>query len=103
MTFLLLVRGMIYICATGDSTELRPLNWVHTFMLSSHETPAARCWCIRTSNRKVIGSTPDRSTRNFFFPVCLRQYLKKLNLYIYLSYNFSCLSSINYPRIKVGK
>ena len=30
--------------------------------------------CIRTSNRKVLGLTPDRSTRNFFFRVCLCHY-----------------------------
>ena len=29
---------------------------------------------FKSSNRKVIGSTPDRSTRNFFFRVCLCHY-----------------------------
>ena len=28
-------------------------------------------WSIRTSNQKVLGSTPDRSTRIFYFRVCL--------------------------------
>ena len=35
---------------------------------SSDESPTAQTKSIRTSNRKVIGSTPDRSTRTFFLP-----------------------------------
>ena len=31
---------------------------------------------IRTSNRKVLGSTPDRSTRISFFRVCLCHFLE---------------------------
>ena len=42
--------------------------------LSSYESPVAQCKSIQTCNRKVLASTPDRSTRNFFFRVCLYHY-----------------------------
>ena len=37
--------------------------------LSPHESPVAQRSSIRTGNRKVLGSTPDRSTWNFFFRI----------------------------------
>ena len=42
--------------------------------LSSHESPVAQWQSVRTSNRKVVGSTPVGRTRNFFFRVCLCHY-----------------------------
>ena len=35
---------------------------------SSHESPVAQWYSIRTGNRKVFGSTPDRSARISVFP-----------------------------------
>ena len=48
--------------------------WTYFNGLSSHKSPVAQWESIRTSNRKVLGSTPDRNTR-IFFQVCLCHFL----------------------------
>ena len=48
--------------------------------LSSCESPVPQWLSIRTSNRKILGSTPDRSTQISFFRVCLCHSLNNVSV-----------------------
>ena len=54
------------------------------YSLSSHESPVTQWQSIRTSNRKVLSSTPDRSTRISFFQVYLCPSLNNTSLAVFI-------------------